>query len=364
MKATKGDRNKQAATFATFAAPDVARVFAPSASAERCVAGFEMGQRREVLTKGQFSLLDMVRALLELTGPASVRLSTWSTGIRDAETAAWMLSSGLLTSLQLLTDRSFPARQPKYAGRLVALFGEDAIVCTRVHAKVAIIESDDWSIAIRSSMNLNRNPRFEQASIDGDAEMVAFYGAWFDELEARAPRGFDFEEAEVQAAFEAALQGGIDESMGAVESMTGKRPRWGQMAAAPKGQRARVQGGEVAASVLDLVDEDDEDVAAWLMRAAQAGVAGAEPGSVAYCQSLRAVRDAHAALREMRAAAAQRGGIAPEEMTPDEWRQRIETDARSASLEDLEVYVREYYDRSSLEPVAEDGVIRLVRVAR
>lgn len=54
----------------------------------------------------------------------------------------------------------------------------------------------------------------------------------------------------------------------------------------------------------------------------------------------------------------------PEEMTPDEWRQRIETDARSASLEDLEVYVQEYYDRSSLEPVAEDGVIRLVRVAR
>jgi hypothetical protein len=57
------------------------------------------------------------------------------------------------------------------------------------------------------------------------------------------------------------------------------------------------------------------------------------------------------------------GRIRPEDMTPEEWARKIQHDASCASLEDLEVYVAEFYQRSSLKPVAEGGVIRLVRSA-
>lgn len=161
--------------------------------------------------EGQFSLLDLIRAVLETTGPASVVASTWSTGVRDAENAAWLVETGQITSLRLITDRSFPGRHPEYAARLVRAFGPDAIHCTRVHAKIAIIRAPGWAVCVRSSMNLNRNPRFEQFDLDDDASICEFFEAWVREIEATHPPGVQFEEAEAEAAFQAALGGTVEE---------------------------------------------------------------------------------------------------------------------------------------------------------
>lgn len=184
----------------------------PVAPAQKCIGTLERGGRIVGLTKGQFSLLDLIRAVLAQTGPADVRLSTWSIGIRDAETAAWLLRGEDIRSLQLLVDRSFPGRQPQYAGRVVALFGADALVVTRVHAKVALIAAGDWKIAISSSMNLNRNPRFEQFDLVDSAEVHGFYAAWFDEMAVSSPHGLKFDEHDAEQAFTRALNGGATDA--------------------------------------------------------------------------------------------------------------------------------------------------------
>jgi len=191
---------------------DVRKVVDLSPAPDAAIAGFARGVRIFGLTKGQYSLLDLIRSVIRLTGPAAVRLSTWSTGIRDAETAAWMMGQGDITTLQLLVDRSFPGRQPLYAGRITALFGDRSIVVTRVHAKIALISSGDWRIVIRSSMNLNRNPRFEQWDLDDDPALYAFVAAWFDELEATAPHGMMFQESSAEAAFKSALSGRVSDA--------------------------------------------------------------------------------------------------------------------------------------------------------
>ena len=183
------------------------------------------------LTCGQFSLLDLVRALLDRTGPADVRISTWSTGICDAEAAKWLITSGGITRLRLYTDRSFPTRQPTYAAALVGMFGEQSIVCTDVHAKIACISGGDWRIVVRSSMNLNKNPRFEQYDIDDNPAMFDFVSAWLDELDRLAPHGFVFSHAESEIAFRDALTSGIHAD-DAVEAMTGAK------AAPPKPKKA------------------------------------------------------------------------------------------------------------------------------
>lgn len=179
------------------------------ASAADCIGTLAPGCRIVGLTKGQFSLLDLLRAVVEQTGPADVVISTWTTGIRDAEMAAWLVETGLIRSLSFLTDRSFPARQPAYCKRLVELFGPDAIVCTRVHAKIALVRNESWNIAIRSSMNLNRNPRFEQFDLDDDPALAAWLAEQlFDDVAARMPAGTEHPTARVDAAFVAALGGG------------------------------------------------------------------------------------------------------------------------------------------------------------
>ena len=181
------------------------------AGAAAAIAGWKRGGRAIGLTMGQFSLIDLIRAVLDRTGPADVVLSTWTTGIRDADAAAWLVSSGAIKSLSIVTDRSFPSRQPGYAKRLIELFGADAIVCCRTHAKFAVIHNDGWKVTIRSSMNLNKNPRYEQFDIDDNPEIASFFLDFARAVRSTMREGFEFENSEVAQSFEesfAAMTGG------------------------------------------------------------------------------------------------------------------------------------------------------------
>jgi len=187
-------------------------------TAEHCIGEMKPGERLIGLTKGQFSLLDIVRAVLQQTGPAHVRVTTWSAGIRDAENAAWLIEQGDILSLRMLVDRSFPTRQPKYARRIVELFGARALHCTRVHAKFCTIRNEHWNVCIRSSMDLNRNSRFEQFDLDDSPDICDFFDAFVDELAVTHPEGFDWDGSELQAAFAAAMKGSDDKSSEAKRS--------------------------------------------------------------------------------------------------------------------------------------------------
>ena len=188
-------------------APNAAKLrMACVASAKEAIGKLEPGFRLVGLTKGQFSMLDLVRAVLQQTGPAKLRITTWTMGIRDAETAGYLLQQGQITGLQLLTDRSFPGRQPGYCDRVRQLFGEDAIRVTNIHAKIALIENDAWSVCIRGSMNLTRNPRFEQFDIDDDRAICGHFGKLFDELMEAAPPGWNNDNMAVNGVFARALE--------------------------------------------------------------------------------------------------------------------------------------------------------------
>jgi hypothetical protein len=186
-------------------------VAAPYQCAEAAIGKLEPGCRILGLTKGQFSLLDLLRACLAQTGPAHVVVSTWTTGIRDADNAKLLLDTGKILSFRLLTDRSFATRQPKYCAAIVRAFGNQAIRCTNTHAKFCLITNEHWTIAIRSSMNLNRNPRFEQFDLDDDPKIVAFLKEHVDEMEDLMPKGLRPSYNAVDAGFTNALGGGLSD---------------------------------------------------------------------------------------------------------------------------------------------------------
>ena len=161
-------------------AKPAAKLWTPAIGAVTAANALQHGGRVIGLTMGQFSMLDLLGALLDKTGPADVRLSTWTVGIRDAHNAGWMLDHGKMRSFQLFVDKSFPTRQAAYCSAVVRIFGDRAINASDIHAKVATITNKRWSIAVRASMNLNNNPRCEQYDIDDDAQICGFFGAHFD----------------------------------------------------------------------------------------------------------------------------------------------------------------------------------------
>lgn len=182
-------------------------VEAPDGMADAAIGRLEPGFRMFGMTRGQFSLIDLIRAVLRQTGPAHLCVSTWTAGIRDVDNVEFLVSQGDILSLQLVVDRSFPARQPEYARRVTEVFGEQAIRCTRTHAKFAIIRNDAWAITVRSSMNLNRNPRFEQFDMDDDPALADFLQAHVDEMCELMPPGIKHATNLVDSAFSRAMKG-------------------------------------------------------------------------------------------------------------------------------------------------------------
>lgn len=134
------------------------------------------------LTYGQFSLIDLLQALLEVTGPADVALSTWSSGFYDIEAARSFRDAGLMRSVRFVLDGSMQKRRQATAYDVAELFGRDNVRTTRTHAKFATVTNDDWSIAVTSSMNLNLNRRLEQFSIVDCPVTTGMFLAFVDEV--------------------------------------------------------------------------------------------------------------------------------------------------------------------------------------
>jgi len=167
------------------------RRIAKTVAARDALAGFDHGVELDVLTFGQFSIMDAVEAILDVTGPADVSIATWTAAAADLRRSEAHLQDERIRSLRLIVDRSFLTRQPDYAALCVELFGADSIRTTRLHAKFVTVVNADWHVVIRTSMNLNENPRLEYMQTCDDAELCAWFLSVVDDIFAEEPPGID-----------------------------------------------------------------------------------------------------------------------------------------------------------------------------
>jgi hypothetical protein len=143
-----------------------------AASAAAVVAQLERdGTELVGLTRGQFSLTELIEAVLERTGPAELGISTWTAASASVESMLRLLQTGQITGCRWLVDTTFVRRVPALVAEIRKQFGDDAIRVTRTHAKFVTVVNREWQVAIRSSMNLNQNPRMESFELGHDPEL-------------------------------------------------------------------------------------------------------------------------------------------------------------------------------------------------
>ena len=130
-------------------------------SAARCIGDITKGCEIFGLTKGDFSMIDILRHVAKQIGPCRIDIGTWTAAAAEIKQAFTMLEDKNIITMRWLVDRSFPARQGKYYASLLDKFGHDSVRLARFHAKFILLENDDFSVAIRTSMNLNENKRIE-----------------------------------------------------------------------------------------------------------------------------------------------------------------------------------------------------------
>lgn len=162
-------------------------------NAHAAVAGLEPGCELFGFSKGQFSLINLIRAVLDQTGPANVTVCTWTAAHGSIDDAYAMLNDRKILSMRWLIDFSFLSRRPDYVERLRAQFGDDCIRVTSCHAKFVTIRNDRWDLAIRTSMNLTDNPRLENFEISDDAGLASFLDGIVNEVFELCPAGDAFD---------------------------------------------------------------------------------------------------------------------------------------------------------------------------
>ena len=145
------------------------------ASASEAIGKLEKNTDTFILTYGQFSLMDGILAVMDQTGPAHINISTWTAAAADLTRTAELVGSAEFLSFRMIVDRSFKTRQPQYYDTMVLYFGQDSIREINTHAKFVTIRNDEWNVVIRTSMNLNGNPRLENMEISENKEFAEFF---------------------------------------------------------------------------------------------------------------------------------------------------------------------------------------------
>lgn len=139
-------------------------------------------------TKGQFSLLDLIIACLDITGPAIFTLSTWTANRNEIATLGELAEAGKILSVRFLLDFTLARRDPEAAHAIRSRFGLESVRIAQNHAKFAIFENKAWRLVLRTSMNLNMNPRFEDFSLAHDPPLADFLSTILGEVWSRQPK--------------------------------------------------------------------------------------------------------------------------------------------------------------------------------
>lgn len=157
-------------------------------------------------TKGQFSLLELLAIINDQHGPFHLTVSTWTAANAELDHAFAFLEASKLLSARFILDFTFQRRQPAIAQKIRETFGAHNIRVTRNHAKFALLWNDRHKLTVKTSMNLNVNPRFENFELNWDPDLFAFLEAIADELFEDVADQASMPPAELQKQFDEAVQ--------------------------------------------------------------------------------------------------------------------------------------------------------------
>jgi len=172
-------------------------------------AGFGPGREVFGFNQGTFSLIDLIDATIDYTGPADCLIATWTAAKAEMHQVEDWLARGRLCSSRWMVDRSFLSRQPALCEALRRTFGDGSIRVSRCHAKFVLLGNAEWSVTLLTSMNLNRNARIENYLVSScpvlHREYTALVGRVFEGQEESS--GFA-DHASVTAVMDAVSDGG------------------------------------------------------------------------------------------------------------------------------------------------------------
>lgn len=134
-------------------------------TAADCIGPVAPGMSLFAITRGQFSMLDAVLHVLDCVGPARLSIWTWTIAEYEVDRFRALQQDQRITAGRLVIDGAARKKNAGLIANWKASFGRESVRYVVNHAKIATVETPEFRVLLRGSMNLNFNPRFEQLDV-------------------------------------------------------------------------------------------------------------------------------------------------------------------------------------------------------
>ena len=143
------------------------------------IGNIKMGETIHYASIGEWSMHNLLFHLLNKTGPANVFISTWSVSEDAVRQIIDKIKTGFILNIKAVFDWRVKLRRPEAFE--LAKFNIADIRLTTCHAKVTIIQNENWDIVVVGSANYTNNPRIEAGVISCDKTAAEFHKSWMTE---------------------------------------------------------------------------------------------------------------------------------------------------------------------------------------
>jgi hypothetical protein len=130
-------------------------------------------------SEGTFSMHELLEFLLQKTGPATVRVMSFSITEVAIRTFLNLMEHGSIKKLECIFDLTVKRH------RLGLLYFMNnvvsAISLTKNHAKLILIQNKNWKITVVGSANFNVNDKIEAGVISAQPDFFNFYNEQFNQ---------------------------------------------------------------------------------------------------------------------------------------------------------------------------------------
>lgn len=143
---------------------------------EAVIGNIEMGKHIHFFTKNAWTVPDLVLFILSQTGKANIYIATWAMKEFPARKLVNAKQHGLIDRFYVKLDH----RVKTYDSAVYFFLKKNAdeVNLAHCHAKVTVIENEDWGVVITGSANYSANPRAEAGVITCDKIAAATAKEW------------------------------------------------------------------------------------------------------------------------------------------------------------------------------------------
>ena len=121
--------------------------------------------------RNEWGLHDIVIYIAQKIGPCKLYFCTWSIGNEAIITLNECKQQGLFSQIYGILSNRVIHNHPDIYNAACNAF--DKVVLAELHAKVAVLENENWTISMFGSSNMTLNPRIERNAIVTDKIVAA-----------------------------------------------------------------------------------------------------------------------------------------------------------------------------------------------